>query len=76
MIDLEGQGLAPRDGEMSSVDRKHRSKHYSGKRRRQSIKKRLCHKNESLQLELRRALADKEAQQVVISDLKRSDQFY
>ena len=56
---------------MLSVGGKQRSKRYNGKKRRQSIKKRLCHKNESIQLQLKQALADKEVQHVVISDLKR-----
>ena len=62
---------------MSSVGGKQRvrSKRYNGRNRRQSIKNRLCHKNEHLQLQLRQAIADKEAQLVIISDLKRSEEF-
>ena len=57
---------------MSAVEGSQRSKRYRGKKRRQSMKKRLDLKNESLQLQLRQAAADKEARQVIISDLKRS----
>lgn len=58
-----------------SVGGKQRSKRYNGRKRRQSIKKRLCLKNECLQLQLRQAVTDNEAQQMVISDLKRSEEF-
>ena len=59
--------MAPK---MSDVP-KQRAKVYKGKKRRQSMKRRLCHKNDLLKSELQQAVAERDALQQVTANLRR-----
>ena len=57
---------------MSDVGRQlQRSKVYKGKKRRQSMKRRLCQKNSLLKSELQQAVAEKAALEQVTANLRR-----